>query len=169
MAPETGFSANVRQAGLRPLAIALPIVFVCHVLEEAPHFVEWFNSLVTPGISQRLFLSVNLTAFVITLLLGGFVAMTRGAVLSILTVAWVGFLMLANGIFHLVATIVHWRYSPGVITGTLLYIPLSFLFMRAVVRECAYAWSTVVLVALFGGIPMCLHGFMIVFRGSRLF
>jgi hypothetical protein len=168
MGSEPRFSAKVLPAGLRQLAIALPIVFVCHVLEEAPHFVEWFNNLVTPGISQRLFLTVNLTAFVITILLGGLVATTREAVLSIITVAWVGFLMLANGIFHLVATLVHWRYSPGVITGTLLYIPVSFLFMRAAVRQCAYTWPTVMSVALFDGIPMYLHGFMIVFRGSRL-
>jgi hypothetical protein len=162
-------SSAAHAPSLRALAVALPIVFACHVFEEGPHFVEWFNSLVTPGISQRLFLSVNATAFAITLVLGGLVAMSREAAVSILTVAWIGFLMLANGIFHLVGTIVHGRYSPGVITGTLLYLPLSFLFMRAVVRECAVTWSTVVVVALVGGMPMYIHGYMIVFRGSRFF
>ncbi|MBV8516956.1 MAG: HXXEE domain-containing protein [Acidobacteria bacterium] len=31
----------------------------------------------------------------------------------------------ANGIFHLAATIRMRRYSPGVVTGTLLYIPMA--------------------------------------------
>lgn len=162
-------SAATNGPSLRALALALPVVFVCHVTEEAPRFVEWFNSLVTPGISKRLFLSVNATAFAITLVLGGLVAMSRQAALAVITVAWVGFLMLANGIFHLVGTVVHGRYSPGVVTGTLLYLPVSFLFMRAVVRERAVTWPTVVLVALVGGIPMYVHGYMIVFRGSRFF
>ena len=162
-------SSATHRLGLRALGIALPIVFSCHVAEEAPRFVDWFNSFVTPGISQRLFLSVNATAFAITIVLGSLVAVSRGAAVSIVAVAWVGFLMLANGVFHLVATLVQWRYSPGVITGTLLYLPTSFLFMRAVVRECAISWPTVVSVALLGGMPMYIHGYMIVFHRSRLF
>ena len=57
----------------------------------------------------------------------------------------------------------------SVITGSLLYLPLSVLFMRAVVRECAISWRGVLLVALAGGLPMYIHGYLIVFRGSRLF
>ena len=159
----------IQSPGLRVLAIALPCVFAVHVAEEASGFVAWFNSLVTPGITQRLFLSVNATVFFITLAIGSLVAMSRDAALSILAVAWVGFVMLANGLFHLVGTLVLWRYSPGVVTGTFLYLPLSILFMRAVVRECGIPWATLVLVALVGGVPMYVHGYLIVFRGSRLF
>jgi len=161
--------STIQGPGLRILAVALPCAFAVHVAEEAPSFVAWFNSLVTPGITQGQFLSVNATAFFITLAIGSLVAMSRNAALSILAVAWVGFLMLANGLFHLVATLVHWRYSPGVVTGSFLYLPLSILFMRAVVRECRIRWATILLVALMGGIPMYVHGYLIVFRGSRLF
>ena len=155
--------------GLRIFAIALPIVFAIHVAEEAPGFVAWFNSLVTPGITQRLFLSVNATGFLITLATASLVAKSRSSGACIVAVAWVGFLMLANGALHLVATLVHSRYSPGVITGSLLYLPFSFLFMKAVVRERAIPWRVVLLVALAGGIPMYIHGYLIVFRGSRFF
>jgi hypothetical protein len=159
----------IQAPGLRIIALALPFVFAVHVAEEAPSFVAWFNSLVTPGITQGQFLSVNATAFFITLAIGSFVAMTRDTALSILAVAWIGFLMLANGLFHLVGTLVLLRYSPGVVTGSLLYLPVSILFMRAVVRECGIPWATVVLVALIGGVPMYVHGYLIVFRGSKLF
>jgi hypothetical protein len=159
----------IQALGLRVPAIALPCVLAVHVAEEASGFVAWFNRLVMPGITQRVFLSVNATVFFITLAIGSLVATSRNAALSILAVAWVGFVMLANGLFHLVGTLALWRYSPGVVTGTFLYLPLSILFMRAVVRERGLSWATVVLVALVGGVPMYVHGYLIVFRGSRLF
>jgi hypothetical protein len=151
------------------LAAALPLVFILHVSEEAPGFVAWFNSLVARHISQPLFLAVNATAFVITVFVAILVAAGRDRASGLVGVAWVGFLMLANGIFHLVGTLVLGRYSPGVITGTLLYLPLSLLFMRAVVRELKLPPQLVIAVALLGGIPMYIHGYLIVFRGSRLF
>jgi hypothetical protein len=60
---------------VRVLAIALPLVFAVHVAEEAPGFVAWFNALVTPGITRRSFLSVNATAFLITLAVSTLVPM----------------------------------------------------------------------------------------------
>jgi hypothetical protein len=161
--------STTRAPGLRILAIALPIVFIMHVAEEAPGFVAWFNSLVTPDITPRLFLSVNATGLLITLVVASLVATSRDTLVCIVAVAWVGFLMLANGLLHVVGTLVHLRYAPGVITGSLLYLPLSVLFMKAVVREREIRWRTVLLAALVGGVPMYIHGYLIVFRGSRLF
>ena len=154
---------------IRTLAFTLPVVFILHVVEEAPLFVRWFNSRVTPQISQRSFLTVNAIAFVITLTLALCLVASRARLLSLLGVAWVGFLMLANGLFHLVATIAHGSYCPGVITSVLLYLPLSLLFMRSVARESQVPPIIVAVVALAGAVPMALHGYLIVFRGSRLF
>lgn len=147
----------------------MPIVFILHVIEEASGFVAWFNSLVARHISQQLFLTVNATALVITVFVAIVVAAGRESVSALVGVGWVGFLMLANGIFHLAGTFALGRYCPGVITGTLLYLPLSLLFMRTVVLELALPPRVVLAVALLGGIPMYIHGYLIVFRGSRLF
>jgi len=152
---------------LRTLAIALPFVFALHV--ETPGFVAWFNSLVEPDITPQAFMSVNATGFLITLVVAALAAMSREATVGVLAVAWVGFLMLANGLLHLVATLVHQRCSPGVVTGTLLYLPLAVLFIRAGVRECAVSWRVAIFAAAAGGVPMYVHGYLIVFRGSRLF
>lgn len=154
---------------LRRLAFALPVIFVLHVAEEAPGFVSWFNSLVLRHISQQLFLAVNLTAFVITVLLSLFVAAAPDRSTALLAVAWVGFLMFANGLFHAVATVAHGRYCPGVLTGVVLYLPFSCLFVRAVVKQLRVPVNLVISVMLAGGIPMFIHGFLIVFRGDRLF
>ena len=158
-----------RHLNLRVLGLLLPLVFLVHVAEEAPSFVTWFNSLVTPGITERLFLTVNLIAFLITLALGLALAAARERAIAVMTVGWVGFLMLANGIFHIVATIVHWRYSPGTVTAALCYLPISYLVMRSVVRECGVSWPAITAVALLSGVPMYVHGYLIVFEGSRLF
>jgi hypothetical protein len=144
---------------LRRLAMALPIIFLAHVLEEAPTFVEWFNSLVARGISKPLFLSVNVVAGLITLGLCAMVVAAPGPPAGILLSAWVGFLMLANAAFHLA----------GVVTATLLYIPAGILTLRAISREARVAPAAVLLAASIGAIPMVIHGYLIVFRGSRLF
>ena len=151
------------------LAAALPAVFLLHVAEEAPGFVPWFNILVTPPISHRLFLSVNVLAFLITLAAAYFVVTSRDRASALAGVAWVGFLMLANAAFHVVATVVLGRYCPGVITALLLYVPVSVLFLRAAARERGLSAPSVLAVAVLGGVPMDLHGYLIVFRGSRLF
>jgi len=154
---------------MRKLAIALPIVFALHVIEEAPGFVDWFNALVTPPITQQAFNSVNAAGFAITLIVSVVLAASRDPAAALVGVAWVGFLMLANGLFHVVATVARGHYCPGVVTGVLLYLPLSVLFVRMAIKERGVAPLTAAVVALAGGIPMYVHGYLIVFRGSRLF
>lgn len=99
----------------------------------------------------------------------GLLVASRGPLQGLVGVAWVSFLMLANGLFHVVATVAHGRYCPGVVTGLFLYLPLSLLFLRGVVREIHVPALVVAVVALAGALPMVLHGYLIVFRGSRLF
>lgn len=158
---------SVRLPSLRALALAMPVVFIAHVIEEGSRFVPWFNSLVTPRITQALFLSINATALVITVIVAVVVATAHEPVSGLIGAAWVGSLMLANGLFHIVGTVALGRYCPGVITATLLYLPLSLLFLRAVVRELGVPSLAVGSVAVLGA--MYVHGYLIVFRGSRLF
>ncbi len=154
---------------LRKLVLLAPFIFILHVLEEAPGFVEWFNSLVPRGISQNLFLTVNAVGLAITAVIVLLVAASPDRASGLLLAAWVGFLMLANGVLHLVGTIAHARYCPGVVTGTLLYLPYGALLLRKIVRELGLSPGVVLGTAALGGAPMLLHGYLIVFRASRLF
>src|SRR5262245_43084934 len=104
---------------LRKLVLLAPVVFILHVREEAPGFVAWFNNLVPRGINQRLFLTVNAVALAITVLIALFVTALPTPPAGLLLSGWVGFLMLADGVFHLTGTIAHMRYCPGVVTGSL--------------------------------------------------
>lgn len=131
--------------------------------------MTWFNARVTPPISQGSFLTVNAIAFVVTLGLAVSLLTSRAPLQGLLGVAWVSFLMLANGLFHLVATVAQADYCPGVITGVFLYLPLSFLFLTSLTRETHVPATGVAVAVLAGAVPMAVHGYLIVFRGSRLF
>jgi hypothetical protein len=151
------------------LALLAPTVFVIHVLEEGSRFVPWFNSIVEPDISQPLFLRVNAVAFLITVVLSGLLAATRDSTVAVIDLAWLGFLMLANALFHLTATVVHDRYSPGAITAACLYLPYFALLFAVVLRRLHVSWGAALVATVLGSLPMAAHGYLIVFRGSRLF
>ena len=48
------------------IALLAPLIFAAHVVEEAPGFVEWANSLLEEDITQRLFFAVNTVGFAVT-------------------------------------------------------------------------------------------------------
>ncbi len=151
------------------IVLLAPLVFGVHVLEEAPGFVRWFNSLVQRGISWDQFLVVNVMAFLITLLIAGVAAAARSRVAMLVAVGWLGFLMFANAVLHLAGTAVHAKYSPGVVTATLLYLPYFGWFTSLVHRRCGIALRTLLATTVVAALPMFVHGYLIVFRGARLF
>lgn len=154
-------------AGAPPARIALfaPLVFILHAAEEAPTFVSWFNSLVQPGISQQLFLQVNASVFVITIVLALFATLANEKTAVLVFLGWLSFFMFANAIFHVIATLVHTRYSPGTITAVTLYLPYFFWFLSRLRGD----WAAIVAAIVVGSVPMFVHGYLIVFKGERFF
>ena len=151
------------------LALLAPVVFVVHVIEEAPSFVPWFNSIVEPDISQPLFLTVNGIGFLITVILSGALAATRSRTAAVADLAWLGSVFFANALFHLTATVALDRYSPGAVTAACLYLPYFALLFAAAVKRLHVSWGAALLATVLGSLPMAAHGYLIVFRGSRLF
>ena len=150
----------------RRFAALAPLLFVAHVLEEAPGFVAWFNRVVEPDISRSSFLSVNSVALVITVVVAVALASPLQPVAVYPALAWFSFLFFANAVLHLVGSLVH-GYSPGTVTATCLYVPFFLVFFRRVVRHTHT--SAAALVSVVGALPMIAHGYLIVFKGSRLF
>jgi hypothetical protein len=154
---------------VRRAALLAPALFLAHVIEEAPEFVAWFNSLVARGITQSAFVAVNAVAAVVTVVLVAAVANAPERGPATVLLAWLALLMGANGLFHLVATVVHARYSPGVVTGTLLYLPYFAWYFALVVRRLRVPLGVAVAASAAGALPMLVHGYLIAFAGSRLF
>jgi hypothetical protein len=146
-----------------------PVIFVAHFVEESHRFVPWFNAHASPDITESSFWAVNLMGLAITLVIVAAYLGSRspGAVLA--AAAWIGFLMLANGLFHVTGAVVDRAYVPGLVTAALLYLPYCGWVAREVVRGGLVSRGSAALAAVLGGLPMAIHGYLILFRGSRLF
>jgi hypothetical protein len=154
---------------LRRGLLLAPAIFVAHFLEESPRFVPWFNAHVARGITPDLFWTVNLTGLVITVLLVAGVWATRGEGLLLPMVAWLSFLMLTNAIFHIAGAVVDRAYVPGLVTAVVLYLPYCGWVAGQVVRSRQLPAVAVAVAAVLGGLPMAVHGYRILFLGTRLF
>jgi len=146
-----------------------PLVFILHVAEEAPGFVSWVNTLIDRDITLSLFLSVNLTGFVIVSGLCMLTAVTKEKVITLITLAWLGFMMFANALFHILATLVYQQYAPGTITSVILYLPFVFWFSLGLLHKTGIKLIAIITALLIGSVPMAIHGYLIIFSGSRLF
>jgi len=161
-------SARSNGTWFDPVLLA-PIIFVSHFLEESPTFVPWFNTHIARGITSGLFWRVNLTALVITLIVVAVEWSSRSSASMVLVIAWFGFLMFANAIFHIAGAFVDRSYVPGLVTAALLYLPYySWLFVRGM-KSKRVAFPVMVAATVIGALPMFAHGYLILFRGSRLF
>jgi hypothetical protein len=152
----------------RALLLA-PLFFVCHFLEESPGFVAWFNAHASRGITSGLFWRVNISALIITLVVVGFEWFSRSAFSLYLALFWLGFLMPANAVLHVVGGLVDGRYVPGLATAVLLYLPYYFCLAVMAVKSRRVAVAPLAAVAVLGSLPMLAHGYLIIFRGGRLF
>ena len=162
-------STSPRQPSLRMLLLAAPLIFVAHFLEEGPRFVPWFNAHVSRGITEPLFWNVNFTGLAITLAVVMLEWLSASEISAALVFAWLALLMLANGAFHVVGALVDGSYVPGLVTAVVLYLPFFTWVVARVVREGRLSRGAVVVSAIIGSAPMAVHGYLILFRGSRLF
>lgn len=151
-----------------PVLLA-PFIFICHILEESPTFVAWFNSHVARGITAGSFWRVNITALMITIIVVAIEQFSHSDVSLSLAVAWLSLLMLANGVFHIVGAFVDKGYVPGVITAAVLYLPYSTWFLVKAFRSKRVSAVVLIVSAVIGAIPMTVHGYLILFKGDRLF
>jgi Protein of unknown function with HXXEE motif len=158
-----------RQPALRVLLLAAPLIFIAHFSEEAPGFVAWFNRHVQRGITAPLFWTVNYTALGITVGVVILEWLSASAVSAAVVVAWLSLLMMANALFHIAGALADRAYMPGVVTAILLYLPFWAWMIRCTLDQGRLSRRAVMAAAVVGAAPMLVHGYLIVFSGSRLF
>jgi hypothetical protein len=155
--------------GLGLLIALAPVIFTGHFLEESPGFVAWFNAHVRNGITAGLFWNVNISALVITLIVMFIELIEPSFFSACLVILWLSFLMLANALFHVTGAIVDRHYMPGLVTAVILYLPYYFLILGHLRQKDRLKISSAVILAILGSALMLVHGYLIIFRGSRLF
>lgn len=150
------------------LILVAPVIFAIHVAEEAPGFVDWVNALMRPPITPELFYAVNAAGLLITLLVTAATAVGGTRAAAWFALGWLSFLMLANAIFHITAAAMQGGYAPGSVSAALLYLPFFLVFLRAVAVAFPTPPAMLAAIMLIGGLPMLVHGSLILFAGSRL-
>ncbi len=88
---------------------------------------------------------------------------------AIAVLGWLGVLMVGNAVLHIGAAVVDRAYVPGVVTAILLYLPFSGLVVARLIRSRRVSPSAAAIAIVVGATPMLAHGYMILFRGTRLF
>lgn len=129
-----------------------PLAYAIHHAEENLifDFREWRLSYFPDN-------NALTTEAVLTILMGvTFVYLLFNAVLKnkICTALTIGFLMasqVSNVMFHAAGTIVFQDFSPGLITGLLLYLPVNFIICRAAIAEDLISPRMVFAMFVFGG------------------
>jgi hypothetical protein len=152
----------------RRLLLLAPVVFALHVYEEYPAFIEWMNRRVSQPMSVETFALVNGGALLVTLVLATSTALAGGRALVLALVAWLSFLMLANGLLHLLATAIDGAYAPGAISSGLLYLPYFALAFGACRRLGGIPWRAALAAAALGALPMLAQGASVLGSGRRL-
>jgi len=160
---------NGKITRLRNIVAIAPIIFITHFLEESPTFVSWFNAHVDRDISSELFWNVNFSGLIITLFVVFIEWFSSSAFSAFLIILWLSFLMMANAIFHIIGGFVDQGYVPGLITAIILYVPYYCWVVIKVRKERGINMLAMLFVAFIGALPMFIHGYRILFFGSRLF
>jgi len=93
-------------------------------------FVRWYNSVVSPPISESGFVGANIQPLVITALLAAAASWIHRKEAAFLLLVWLSYFMFANAIFHVTATLALHRYCPGLITALALYLPFYLWYTR---------------------------------------
>ena len=109
----------------RLLLWLFPVAYAAHIVEElAGGFRFWVARLAGAPLPLPAFLAINTVAFV--LLVAGIRAAIRREEHGWIAVA-VATVVVINGVLHLLGTLVTQAYSPGLVTGIVLYMPLGTL------------------------------------------
>ena len=109
-------------------ALVLPFALALHVAEEwFGGFPAWTAVIAGDSLEPERFLVIN--ALGLLLFTAGAVAAFRDSGTAWIVVSLAALVGL-NGVLHTLATAAFGRYSPGVVTGLLLYIPLSVVVLR---------------------------------------
>ena len=135
-AAATSIFSGVRSGDLAPRAsVLLPVAYLAHLGEEwwgGAGFSAWTQSTLGAGVSPGRFVLINAIAW--PLLTFGIIAALRRRNFAWFAATFAALVTL-NGLLHLFATAAFSTYSPGVVTGLLLYIPLGGFVLLAMSRS----------------------------------
>ncbi len=120
----------------RRLIWLMPAVFAVHIVEEyGAGFPGWVSAMFGQPMAPQAFLVNNAGFMVVLLGLTGWAARRPSALSAFVLLSWASGNLFWNFVFHLATTVIFDRFSPGLVTATLLYLPVSVVVARAALAE----------------------------------
>lgn len=117
------------------IAWLLPVTILIHQLEEYfTGFPIWYSGLLNAQLSNRDFVVINAIGL---LVFTGF-ALSYYINENKLILAALGILIFVNGLIHIALTIFTFSYSPGTVSGVVLFIPLGIIIFRRIFPHMKY-------------------------------
>lgn len=114
----------------------MPASFAAHISEEwIGGFPAWVSHIAGGQMSRQAFIENNAFFMAVLLLLTFFASYARSRWTAFVLISWASANLFWDFLFHLGATPFWGVYSPGLITATLLYFPVSFFVARAALEE----------------------------------
>ena len=111
------------------IAVLLPVTILAHQLEEYfGQFPQWYSNLLNAQLSNRDFILINSI---------GLFVFTVDSILYFfnknnMILVGLGTLVFVNGCVHFLASLFTLSYSPGTITGVVLFIPLGTVIYKKI-------------------------------------
>jgi hypothetical protein len=128
-----------------------PLATVLHIVEAWPAFPRWARRFASPLYDDREYLRIHVAAVAIAVL--------AALAVRAFPAAWIVFTFFAfvfgpgifwNALFHAWGSVISGRYCPGVLTGLMVYLPLSFLVAGLAVRDGLIGEPALLIAALIG-------------------
>ena len=112
-----------------------PVVFVVHVLEEAPQFTAWAQRYASPKFTRADFIRNNVMGMVIAIVFCLAVWHSPNKMTTWLFFAFGLNQSLLNTLFHIGTTAAYGIYSPGLISSLALYPWLYYFLSRLAYQQ----------------------------------
>jgi len=117
---------TTNQQRFRRIIWLLPAAYVLHIVEEyVGGFPVWVTQVVGGSFNNVAFALNNAVFVAIMLVLSTWTSRSMSRRAAFVLIAWASGNVFWDGLFHIVTTAVYDRYSPGEITSSVLYVPIS--------------------------------------------
>lgn len=138
---------------------SMPAAFAVHIVEEfRGGFPQWVTNVVGGSFDQPAFVANNAVFMSIMLGLTIWAARSTSHLSLFFLVFWASANLFWDSLFHIFATAAFDRYSPGLISSALLYIPISLAAAFAILRARMLPMRDFVIAAAMG---MILFGLVV--------
>jgi len=141
---------NATKSKTRFLVWLLPLSYALHIIEEyygGEGLPIWLSDFINVDISNLDFIIINSIALSIVILFSIYHSFYKQNNLLFLALTALFFI---NGIVHLASSFFSYTYSPGTVTGVLLYLPIGvFLYTKIRLLLTARERSTGIALGIF--------------------